>query len=422
MRIPTAIAKGKPAGGESPARKPAPDDFAITTVAELGKMVGLILAFPVAFLVFWSTFRILNRSFTMAFWTSIVSWPIAMILSAGLTKRFRFRFRHDPRGVEILRCFKFRSVDCVECVRPLALRPAMKSALFIFAIFLGLSPALALADADDVAATGPGAPPLATLDYRSKYYQDWFPETFRVEDTTIDNELRFDWEHDEAKGSTTNIITGEVEKSFGIFTFEVQAPYVANTGGGGDSDDGADQGGDPRGIGSIELAGRLPLLESVSSSGFFDNTIGFNLEAGIPTNSAVGKNAELSPGIFDDLAIGDRFSIQTLFSFSHLYGSLDSGRDTFEYGLAFGYAIEDEDFRIPHIERLIPIVELVGETSLAGSNAGHDDLTGTAGLRAELKPIGGIQPSFGVGYLFPIDKGGREDLRWGLVTSLTFEM
>jgi hypothetical protein len=287
------------------------------------------------------------------------------------------------------------------------------------------------ADSDDAPATRCGSCLFSTLDSRSKYYGDSFPEPFRVEDTTLNNELRFDWEHDENRGAIGNVMSAEVQKSVGIVTLEIQAPYLINTSSGNSTDRGGDAddavvGSSGRhraqGFGDIELAARLPLLQYVSSSSLVDNSVGFNLDCGIPTNTVVGKNAELSPGVFDDLAIGNHFTLQTLFSFTHTFGSYSAGRGSFAYGLAFGYAIEDEEFAIPRVERLIPMLELVGNTTLDGRLAGHDALTGTAGLRAEFKPIGSIQPTFGVGYIFPIDSGGREQTRWGLFTSLTFEL
>jgi hypothetical protein len=287
-------------------------------------------------------------------------------------------------------------------------------------LFLYALPIRVMADADDLPATG-CTELFGTLDYRSKYYSDWFPEPFRVEDTAIDNELRFDWEHDEGKGSRDNIETGEIQKSLGIFTLEIQAPYISTTGTiAGDSDDPSVT-RSSAGFGNVELGARLPVLQYVSNTGFFDNTIGFNLEAGVPTNSVVSKNSEIVPGVFDDLAVGKRFSVQTLFSFSHVFGSVPTGRESFEYGLAFAYAIEDEDFAIPHVERLIPSIELIGNTLLDGSNVGHNALTGTAGLRAEFKSIGKVQPSLGIGYIFPIDRGGRDELHWGIISSLTLE-
>jgi hypothetical protein len=293
----------------------------------------------------------------------------------------------------------------------------------IFAVFLVFFlPSVLLADSDDTATPWTAGKELfGTLNYRSKYYTDWFPEPFRVEDTAIDSELRFDWEHDEAKGSRANTATAEIQKSWGIFTFELQAPYTATSAAiAADSGDQAVS-RSSSGFSNVELGGRLPLYQYVSKSGLLDNTVGLNLEVGIPTNSVVSKNAQVAPGLFDDLAIGNRFSVQTLFTFSHTFGTVPAGRTSFQYGLAFGYAIEDEAFRIPRVERLIPSVELVGNTVLDGRTAGANALTGTAGLRAEFKSMGLFQPSFGVGYIFPIDRGGRNELRWGLIASLSLE-
>jgi hypothetical protein len=295
--------------------------------------------------------------------------------------------------------------------------------LLIAALVLASSAQLR-ADADEtpVPTTAPGTMGhrVGLLDFDSKYFRDAFPEPFRVEDTTLNNELRFDWEHDQAKGVRSDAFTAEMQKSVGIVTLEVQGQYITSSGrlDLGDGDDA----GSGNGFENVQVGGRVPILQFISNSGSIDNSIGINLEGGIPTNSQVSKNASASIGIFDDLALGDHFTLQTLFSYSRLFGSLPAnGRDLFDYGLAFGYAIEDEQLPIPDVERLIPIAELVGETSLTGAATGQNVLTGTAGLRIEFKPIDKLQPQFGVGYVFPIDSGGRRQIQWGLITSLTLE-
>ncbi len=288
---------------------------------------------------------------------------------------------------------------------------------------------VARADADDARIAAPttadsGASqkfgPFGLLDKRSKYYGDWFPEPLRVEDTTLNNEFRFDYEHDEAKGTTNNQGSAEVQKAVGIVTLELRVPYVSNTS--------PDPEGDPgehvksNGVGAIEFAARLPVFQYVSPSYFYDNSIGFSLQVGIPTNPHVSKNTELAPGIFDDLRLGNHFSMQSLISFSTLFGSKpDEGRNSLEYGVAFGYAIEDEELPLPGVERTVPLFELVGETNLDGANAGHNSLTATVGFRLELKSTGDLQPQLGLGYIFPIDRGGRDDLRWGIIASLTLD-
>ena len=301
--------------------------------------------------------------------------------------------------------------------------------LFVFLLSSLIHVDTAPADADDNPKSDAATPTDAgvshfgafgLLDKRSRYYSDWYPEPLRVEDTTVNNELRFDYEHDEARGVTDNQGSIELQKSAGLMTFEIRVPYVSDATHGFDGDVGNRV--ETTGVGVVELGDRLPLFQYVSSSGFFDNTIGVNLEIGIPTDSHVSKNTEIAPGIFDDLRIGEHFSVQSLFSFSSLLGSKpDEGRESFEYGMAFGYAIEDEDLPLPDIERTIPLFELVGETGFDGSAAGHNSLTATAGFRLEMKEIDKVQPQLGLGYIFPIDKSGRDDLKWGIIVSLSLE-
>jgi hypothetical protein len=69
--------------------------------------------------------------------------------------------------------------------------------------------------------------------------------------------------------------------------------------------------------------------------------------------------------------------------------------------------------------QVIPMFELSGEKEL--NNSLSNGLTADAGIRANLKPIGGIQPRLGAAYVFPLDATAREDMHWGVVTSLVFE-
>ena len=84
-----------------------------------------------------------------------------------------------------------------------------RSVFLLLILSLLVVPRLVLADPDDAPTTRPGSGMLGTLNPRSKYYSDWFPEPFRVEDTAIDNELRFDWEHDERHGFVGVFLTAE---------------------------------------------------------------------------------------------------------------------------------------------------------------------------------------------------------------------
>ena len=269
----------------------------------------------------------------------------------------------------------------------------------------------ALADDDDKPAGSQPADSryglFGLLDHRSIYGHDWFPEPFRVEDTDLQSELRFDWQHNQAPGRISNTLTFEIQKSFGIVTFELEAPYVFDN-------------ADEHGMGTPELSARFPLWQYVSPAGFFDNTFGVGLAVGVPTNSPISKNTELQPQIFDDLRLGEHFAIQSLAGYGWLLGpASDEASRSLEYQVAFGYVIEDEQFKIPHVERFTPTVELVGETAFGSSE--FSNLTGTAGLRFELKPIAHLQPTLGVAYVFPIDKGARDQLHWGIITSIVFD-
>jgi hypothetical protein len=46
---------------------------------------------------------------------------------------------------------------------------------------------------------------------------------------------------------------------------------------------------------------------------------------------------------------------------------------------------------------------------------------GSAGFRAIFKPVGEIQPSLGLAYVFPVDQGAREEVHWGIAASVVFE-
>jgi hypothetical protein len=105
-----------------------------------------------------------------------------------------------------------------------------------------------------------------------------------------------------------------------------------------------------------------------------------------------------------------------------LYGSDDdNGLKTFEYGLVFGYTIPRKELQLPDVLQFIPVFELIGDTELNHADPGHNSLTGNAGFRVNLKTIGSVQPRLGAGYVFPIDNGAREDMHWGVITSLVFE-
>jgi hypothetical protein len=164
------------------------------------------------------------------------------------------------------------------------------------------------------------------------------------------------------------------------------------------------------------------VFQYVSSNGFVDTTFGAAIEVGIPVNSSVSKNGEVVPKIFNDLRLGDHFTLQSIVGYSRLFGGgPDRGVETFEYGFVFGWTIQHKELPLPGIQQLIPVLELDGETGLNKGNRGQTNILGDVGFRANLKAIGPIQPRPGLALVFPVDRGAREDTHWGVIASLVFE-
>jgi hypothetical protein len=300
-------------------------------------------------------------------------------------------------------------------------------------ILFGLS-ALAISArktyADSVAGSPTAAAPESSryglfnlLDSRSAYGQGVFPEPFLVDDSDgEENEAQLDWFHAEGPDQGSDVMTAEVEKGFGPLTLELEVPYEIDHSLAIDPGTGLGTESRMEGFDNINPGARLPFYEFVSKNGFFDNTIGGAIEVGIPTNSPVSKNTEVVPKIFDDLKLGDHFTVQTIEGYSQLFGGGDDGSlETLEYGFVFGYSIEHEELPIPGVAQLIPVFELEGGTELNKDQPGHTSLIGNAAFRLNMDSIGLVQPRLGLGYLFPINDGAREDLHWGIYTSLVFE-
>ena len=250
------------------------------------------------------------------------------------------------------------------------------------------------------------------LDRRSEYGQGVFPEPFLVDDSDLEpGEARVDWLHTGSHGSRGNVVKGEVEKGFGLMTVELEVPYQYDT-----TPDGLAKGFD-----NIDAGARYPFYQFVSTTGFVDSTLGAAIEVGIPTGSVVSKNAELVPKIFDDLKIG-QFTTQAILGYSTLFGPGGvGGLETFEYGFVFGYTLPQRQLPLPGVLETIPFLELLGETELNKADAGHNSLIGNVGVRFNLRSTGRVQPRPGIGFVFPMDSGARQDLHWGVITSLVFQ-
>ena len=252
------------------------------------------------------------------------------------------------------------------------------------------------------------------LDSRSQYGQGAFPEPFIVDYSDYEvNEARLDLLHTKIGGQHSDLLTAELEKGFfGVLTLELEVPYQWDH----------VQGLRQQGFNNINLGARAPVYQYVSTSGFVDSTFGVAFEGGIPTDSTLSKNGELVPKVFNDLRLGEHFTMQSILGYSTLVGpGEEGGLQTFEYGFVFGYTIPHEQVPIPGTLQVIPVFELLGETALNHGQKGDTSLEGNAAIRVNFKTIGTIQPRLGIGYVFPIDNNARQDLHWGIVTSLVFE-
>jgi len=265
--------------------------------------------------------------------------------------------------------------------------------------------------------------PFGAFDSRSMYGKGVFPEPFLIDDSDLEvNEVRFDWFHQENSGQTDNLYRGEFEHGFGMMTVELEVPYLYDTQRSFERALGRSVRTTSQGFDNVSIGARNPIFQYVSEDEFIDSTFGVGLEVGIPTNSPVSKNTELVPKLFNDLRIGDHFTMQTVLGYSTLFGSKpDGGTETLEYGLVFGWSIPHDQFPLPDVEQVVPVFEIQGDTLLDTSDAGSNSLLGTAALRFNLRSIEAVQPRLGLGYVFPLDKGGRDELRWGIYTSLVFE-
>jgi hypothetical protein len=259
------------------------------------------------------------------------------------------------------------------------------------------------------------------LDSRSRYGQYWFVEPLRGPEMDVDREVRVDWFHGEGKGFVGNEVKAEVEYNFNLLTVELELPYVNERTSGFDAGLKRRVREREEGLDNIELAARHPVFQYVSPSGLFDYTLAGALEVAIPSGSSLSKDWEFVPEVFQLVRLGEHVSVEASVGWSTRVGPVDRGANSLEYNLVLGYNLEREQLKLPGVQRVIPIFELSGDTGLSHEERGQNALFGTAGVRVNLNAVGEVQPRLGVGYVFPIDAGARDQLRWGIVTSLVFE-
>lgn len=261
------------------------------------------------------------------------------------------------------------------------------------------------------------------LDHRSVYGRNWFPEPLRADEADVDNELRFDYFHGEQRGRQVDEARAEFEKSFGLLTLEVGGGYESDRTSMFNPDTGATEREREEGFTNVELAARHPVFQYVSPGGAFDTTVVFGLEVAPPVMSKISRDTEIVPKVFDLTKIGEHLSLQLGLGDSILIGPVGHGLSTLEYDVVLGYELTHDQAPVPGIHSITPILEFDGEYTLNQDEAGDRTLFGTVGARVGLEPISWLpaQPRLGIGYTFPIDSGARDELHWGIVTSLVFE-
>jgi hypothetical protein len=256
--------------------------------------------------------------------------------------------------------------------------------------------------------------PFGVLDHRSAYYQDGFPEPILIEQTEPEpeGEVELSYLHTEANGQQSDAIVADVEQSFGPLTFELDVPYIRQS----DDDDVSE------GVGTLDPGVRCPFYQFVSADGFFDTTLGVDVEAAIPVDTSLSKNGQLEPAVFDDLRLGNHITLQPFLGYSIVLGGGDNGGEQeLEYGMAVAYTFRRTELRIPGVQAISPMFELNGELGLNEDESGQNDVLGSAGVRVDFQSLCGLEPSVGVAYVFPMDAVAREETKWGIAASFTVE-
>ncbi len=249
------------------------------------------------------------------------------------------------------------------------------------------------------------------LDHRSAYGQGAFPEPFLVDDSDHEtNEARVDWFHTGGAHQQTDSIKAEIEKGVGPVTLELEVPWERDW----------SEGHATEGMANIDVGARVPIFQYVSTDGSFDETFGVGIELGIPTHSSVSRNTELVPKVFNDLKLGEHFTMQTVLGYSMIYGiGDDGGLDTFEYGFTFGWTIPHNELPLPGVQQFVPVFEISGERQI--NHDKDNSVLGMGGFRINLNAIGSVQPRLGAGYVFPMNSTAHEEVKGGVYVSLVFE-
>jgi hypothetical protein len=246
----------------------------------------------------------------------------------------------------------------------------------------------------------------------------WFPETLRAPEMDLEySEARLDWFHSEKSGRQFDEIKGEIEQAFGALTLEVELPYQIDKHRAMEDE----PAGRDEGFSRIEFGVRYPLAQFLSADHRIDYTLVAAMELALPTNTPFSRDTELSPRLYQLLRLGDHVAAQASAAYEAFIGPDAGGSSTLEYAVSLGYVIPRSELPLPAVLSFCPMAELLGEHGFNGPEKG-DRLFGVAGFRLNMESFKWFQPRIGIGYEFPINAGARDELRWGIVTSLVFEL
>jgi|SRR5947209_6842934 len=256
---------------------------------------------------------------------------------------------------------------------------------------------------------------------RAIYGKSRFPEPLLAPEMDVESELRLDWFHSEKSRVRADSVKAELEYSIGYLTLEVAGVYENREEVGRDTVTGRDIRSRSEGIGNIELAARYPVFSFVSSDGGFEYTVVGAFELALPSGSRISKDTEVVPAGYQLMRFGRHLTLQTSVGLSSLIGPEKGGVNTLEYAVVLGYSIEPGQFHLPGLQRIIPLVEIVGERAFNGEDKGVNRTSATIGGRLIFDALEKVQPRLGIGFVLPINGGARDDFRWGVITSLAFE-
>ena len=260
------------------------------------------------------------------------------------------------------------------------------------------------------------------LDSRSSYGRDFFPDPFLGPEFDRETQLELDYVRGQKGHQQSNEADAGFEWNFlGQFTVSGEFGYDSEHEQPERGISGAQDttGENARGFEGVDLAVYHPVFEFVGKDGGFDYTAVGRLDVGIPTRTAVsGNDFKLTPYLGQLLRVGGHVSLEAWTGPQFTLASHQTNQ--LIYGAALGYEIARSQVALPVTKTVTPLLELDAQTPFSGR--GRDALFGVAGFNWQFLSVVGLHPRLNVGYQFPLDHGARDELHWGIITQLFFDL